>query len=64
MAACRPDLGSARKFWRSVLAFPAPPLQNIVSRSLAEHVPYKGVIVREFEVQRVQTMFDTTVLYP
>lgn len=33
-------------------------LQSIVSRSLAERVPYKGVIVREFEVHRVQSMFE------
>lgn len=33
-------------------------LQSIVSRSLAERVPYKGVIVREFETERVQTMFE------
>lgn len=33
-------------------------LQSIVSRSLAERVPYKGVLVREFDPERIQTMFE------
>lgn len=33
-------------------------LQNIVSRSLAERVPYKGVIVRQFDPNRIETMFE------
>lgn len=33
-------------------------LQSIVSRSLADRVPYKGVVVRELDEARVQGMFE------
>jgi len=33
-------------------------LQNIASRSLAERVPYKGVIVRDLETNRINMMFE------
>ena len=33
-------------------------LQNIASRSLAERVPYKGVIVRDLDSDRINTMFE------
>ena len=33
-------------------------LQNIASRSLAERVPYKGVIVRDLDADRINTMFE------
>lgn len=33
-------------------------LQNIVSRSLAERVPFKGVVVRDFKPERIRSMFE------
>ncbi len=33
-------------------------LQNIVSRSLAERVPFKGVVVRAFDEARIRSMFE------
>ena len=33
-------------------------LQSIVSRSLAERVPYRGVLVREFDLERINSMFE------
>lgn len=33
-------------------------LQDIASRSLAERVPYKGVIVRDLDADRINTMFE------
>ena len=33
-------------------------LQNIASRSLAERVPYKGVIVRDLDAGRINVMFE------
>lgn len=33
-------------------------LQNIVSRSLAERVPFKGVVVRDFNPERILAMFE------
>lgn len=33
-------------------------LQTIVSRSLAERAPYKGVIVRSFDTERLGSMFE------
>lgn len=33
-------------------------LQNIASRSLAERVPYKGVIVRDLDSDRINIMFE------
>lgn len=33
-------------------------LQNIVSRSLAERSPYKGVIVRSLDPERLESMFE------
>ncbi|MCV6598004.1 MAG: GntR family transcriptional regulator [Mangrovicoccus sp.] len=33
-------------------------LQNIVSRSLAERVPFKGVVVSDFNQDRLRSLFD------
>lgn len=33
-------------------------LQNLVSRSLAEKVPYKGVVVSDFQPDRLSAMFE------
>jgi len=33
-------------------------LQNIASRSLAERVPYKGVVVRDLDTDRINMMFE------